>query len=471
MQYRQAGRQSNYLRIERSIERALAPLKLGTGDFILAAISGGSDSIALLHAIKRISERFGFRIAAAHLNHRLRGAESDRDEAFVRQTCSRLGVELIVEQADLIGSANLEERARECRYAFLARAAESIGAKYVALGHHADDRAETIMMRLMRGSGISGLVTMNERGPGRLIRPLLNLTRVELLDYLRALGAEFVSDSSNLSPRHLRNRVRNDLLTLIDRDYAPNFSHRLLELAEDLRSIDHFLSLHARNEMSKRLTPDGRLRIEDFNLLHRAVAAAMLRNYIANRTGDLRKIYRRHIESIMKLCGEGPPNGHTALPGGWVAVREYGDFIIRRAAKTGNVGYRASYSVPIASVGRTEIEPAGFAVEAELLDLEAASRPSDLYTALFDCAEIEGGLLARNAVPGDRIAPLGMAGHRKVKNLFIDARVPRDRRASYPLLCAGSEVLWIPGLVRSRFALFSSKTRKLLRLRAFPLTR
>jgi tRNA(Ile)-lysidine synthase len=170
---------------------------------------------------------------------------------------------------------------------------------------------------------------------------------------------------------------------------------------------------------------------------------------------------------MMKLCSEGPPNGQAVLPGGWVAVREYGSLLIRRSAKAGV----PSYSIPIASVGRTEIEPAGFVIEAELLTPGEGSMPANLYTALFDSAAIEGGLVARNAVAGDRIAPLGMAGHRKVKNVFIDARIPRDRRARHPLICLNGEVLWIPGLVRSRFALFSSKTRKLLRLCAFPLAR
>src|SRR5258708_27417834 len=196
---------------------------------ILVGLSGGADSVALTCALLELRDHLRLRIVAAHLNHRIRGDESDRDEGFVRAMCARLDVELIVERADGLGSAaNLEERAREVRREFLLRIADRIQADFVALGHHRDDQAETVLMRLMRGAGASGMAAMAERGPGKIIRPMLSLSRAEIREYLEARAIPFVEDSSNASLDILRNRMRAELLPMLDRDYAPGLGGRLV---------------------------------------------------------------------------------------------------------------------------------------------------------------------------------------------------------------------------------------------------
>ncbi|HTW89689.1 MAG TPA: tRNA lysidine(34) synthetase TilS [Candidatus Binataceae bacterium] len=427
------------------------------------ALSGGPDSVALLYAMRR----GGHRIAAAHLNHHLRGAESDRDESFVRRLCDELGIELIVEQAALgRDSSNLEERARDARHDFLDRAADRLAARYIALGHQADDQAETIMLRMLRGAGIAGLSAMAECGPGRLIRPLLRLRRCDLAAYLEALGAQFVSDSSNRSPRHLRNRVRIDLLPAIEHGYAPGFSRRLVELGAEVRAVDDFLSASAERELNGRLTGDQRLNLSGFPGLHPALMAAMLRKFIADRIGTLRRVDRSHLQALMRLCLEGPSNGSIDLPGKWCAIREYETLVIRHIEE--NLAER--YAVPLALNGRTEIAPSGFTFEAAVLAADAAPMPDDLYQALFDADQVAAPMVARSALPGDRIAPLGMTGSRKVKEVFIDGKVPLRLRGRYPLIEIDGQVAWIPGLVRSRLALLHSYTQKVLRLKALFFT-
>src|SRR6202011_5342686 len=181
---------------------ALERAAIRRGATILVALSGGADSVALMHALLELRERFEVRIEAAHLNHRIRALESERDENFVREMCARLGVELQVARARGLDpdSANLEERARDARYRFLNRAADALGADFIALAHHADDQAETVLMRMLRGTGSAGLAAMSEHGPGRLIRPILGIYRAEILAYLNARGIPFVEDSSNHSP-------------------------------------------------------------------------------------------------------------------------------------------------------------------------------------------------------------------------------------------------------------------------------
>jgi len=420
--------------------------------------------MALLHAMRRT----GRRIAAAHLNHRLRAAESDRDEAFVRRVCGELGIELIVEAAALgSDAANLEERAREARYAFLDRAADRLGARHIALGHHADDQAETIMLRMLRGAGIAGLSAMAEAGPGRIIRPLLTLRRRELLGYLGAIGAEFVSDSSNRSPRHLRNRVRNELIPTIERQYAPGFSRRLVELGRELREADEFTAAAAGRELNVRLNALGHLELPGFAELHPALAAATLRSFIARRIGTLRRLDRSHVRALMRLCCAGPSNGNLDLPGGWRAVRSYGTLTVERRIRT----IHEPYAVELARSGPTEVEPAGCRFESAIIAPDAAPVPGNLYQALFDADRLAGVLVARTFRPGDRIAPLGMAGSRKVKEVFIDHKLPLAQRASYPLITLDDRVVWIPAMVRSRHALLSAETQKVLCLKACFRTR
>ena len=194
---------------------------------ILLALSGGPDSVALLHVLRELAPRFGYRLAAAHLNHRLRGAESDRDETFVRELCSTLGVELVVEQSKRLSipprPISRSGRAR-LRYAFLAAAATQLGASHIATAHHADDQAETVMLRLLRGAGAAGLGAMAETitlAPTgvTILRPMLRVGRHEILRYLDSIGARFVSDSSNAHQGFLRNRVRIELLPELERDY------------------------------------------------------------------------------------------------------------------------------------------------------------------------------------------------------------------------------------------------------------
>jgi tRNA(Ile)-lysidine synthase len=441
----------------------LARLELAPDDLILTAVSGGPDSVALLYAMHRA----GRRIAAAHLNHRLRGAESDRDESFVRRLCDELGIELIVEQVALgRDSSNLEERARHARYDFLDRAANRLDARYIALGHQADDQAETIMLRMLRGAGIAGLSAMAERGPGRLIRPLLKLRSCNLAGYLEAIGAQFVSDSTNRSPRHLRNRVRIDLLPTIEHSYAPGFSRRLVEFGAEVRAVDDFLTAAAQRELTDRLTGDKLLDLSSFQSLHPALAAATLRKFISNRIGTLRRVDRSHLQALMRLCLEGPPNGRVDLPGKWCAIREYETLAIARSERA----IVQRYAMTLALNGRTEIEQSGFIFEAAIGAADAAPMPDDPYQALFDADRVAGPVVARNALPGDRIAPLGMTGSRKIKEVFIDRKLPPRLRARYPLIALDGQVAWIPGLVRSRLALLHSETQKVLRLKAFFFT-
>ncbi|MGO9450450.1 MAG: tRNA lysidine(34) synthetase TilS [Candidatus Binataceae bacterium] len=448
-----------------AVERSLARAQVRTGCSILIALSGGPDSVALLDALRELGERSGYRLAAAHLNHALRGDESDRDESFCRELCARLAIDLIAERAAGLDPMmpNLEEAARHARHSFLDRAANQVGADYIATGHHADDQAETVLMRMLRGSGIAGLSAMAESGPGRIIRPLLALSRNDILEYLRAIGATFVTDSSNLSTAMLRNRIRHQLLPALDRDYAPGASRRLAELASEMRALDSFVSRAAAVELAPMTAAGDGLDISRFGAIDPALQAPVLRLYLAAQLGDLRRVNRAHLTDIVSLCLAGPANGEIALPGGWRAVREYGRLKLRKASPN----RRPRFSVPIAFEGTTEIVNAGFAFDTVVIGAGDVVMPADSASALFDVKVIAAhGLTARNFRPGDRIRPMGLGGTRKVKDVFIDRKLPPGDRARFPVVVSGDEIVWLPGLVRGEGAAVGTASETVLRIDA-----
>lgn len=462
-----------------AIEAALKRARVRRGASILIGLSGGADSVALTSALLELRQRLRLRIAAAHLNHRIRGDESDRDEAFVRAMCARLGVELFVERAEgldaSISSANLEERAREVRRDFLGRVADRVGADYVALGHHRDDQAETVLMRLMRGAGAAGMAAMAEHGPGRLIRPMLSVSRADIRAYLDARAIAFVEDSTNWSRGILRNRIRGELLPMLERDYAPGLGGRLVDVAAEMRSLDGLVAAIAARELDAMRRHGGALEVAGLSLVNPAVQAAAIRLFLCERLGSLRRISRAHIEAVRQLILEGGPSDAIDLPGGWRAEREYNLVRVARA-RSEREAAAAGFSVAIAADGITIVEAAGFKFEASTnpaaagaaADASMADRLfSSALVASFDAAKIaDAGLVARNFLKGDRMHPMGMRGTRKVHDVFVDRKLPRARRQRFPIVTVGGEIAWLPGLARADCALVTKATETVLRVEA-----
>jgi tRNA(Ile)-lysidine synthase len=383
--------------------------------------------------------------------------------------CARLGIELIVERADGLDAstlpANLEERAREVRREFLLRVADRVQADFVALGHHRDDQAETVLMRLMRGAGAAGMAAMAERGPGRLIRPMLSISRAEIREYLEARAIPFVEDSSNSSRDILRNRIRADLLPMLEREYAPGLSRRLVEVANEMRSLDELVTSIAARELDAMRVGGGALDVSGFGAVNRAVQAVVIRLFLSERTGSLRKISRAHVESALHLILDCGPSDSIDLPGGWRAEREYN--LLRLTDARERKAGSEDFSVPIATDGITIVEAARFKFEASTIAAIDASMPDSLSVAMFDAAKITGaGLVARSYMKGDRIHPIGMRGTRKVHDVFVDRKLPRARRDRFPVVTLGDTIAWLPGLARADCALVTKATETVLRVEA-----
>jgi tRNA(Ile)-lysidine synthase len=494
-------------KIARTLERAglnrTGASSNSAGHSILLALSGGPDSVALLHCLRELAPRFGYRLAAAHLNHRLRGSESDRDELFVRELCSRFGVQLVVAQASNLvpplapGEPNLEERSREARYAFLTAAAARLGASHIATAHHADDQAETVMLRLLRGAGAAGLGAMAETvtlapGDTTILRPMLRAWRHEILRYLDFIHADFMSDSSNTHQGFLRNRLRIELLPALERDYAPGLRRRLTALATEMRELDDYVARNAESELDLRLrgnasicdTDGFALSLDGFAKLHRTLAMALLRAFLARRIGNLRCLTRRHIEGLHRLCLGESPSAALHLPGGWRAERRYAALVLERRLATSQTKRRLKadgaeplpavakrldlpkVDLPLALEGVTEVPQTGFVFHSVVVPVTSNSRPTGLFEACFDADRVAAGLVVRNFAPGDRVSPLGMEGSRKLHDIFIDRKLGRARRHSFPVITLEGQVAWLPGLVRGRIALIGPQTVRVLRVQA-----
>jgi tRNA(Ile)-lysidine synthase len=377
----------------------------------------------------------------------------------------------------------LEERARELRYEFLNRTADLLEAHLIVLGHHRDDQAETVLLRLLRGTGIPGLAAMDESGPGRLVRPLLSLGHTAILDYLAAIGADFITDSSNLENGALRNRVRTDLLPHLERDYSPGIARRLAELASEMREARRFIEAEARRSLEQLLilhTAAGaaascRMDTRGFSSISPVLARAIIREFIRQHIGDLRRIQRAHIDASYRLASGEDPSAQVLLPRGWRFRREYDTLMFEqlatqavRAPSTTASGERRlvpgvnplAPGGPILIVRQITAEESGFPT--------APWHPPNRLEAYFD-ADTAIAPTARRFRVGDRIRPLGLEGTRKVHDVFVDYKVTRASRRLWPLVLFANEVIWIPGLVRSRVALVTPASKKVLHLRAASL--
>jgi tRNA(Ile)-lysidine synthase len=452
---------------------------LSIGDRVLVAVSGGPDSVALLHVLCELRDEFSLHLEVAHLQHGIRGADAEDDARFVAELAKQLALPFHLRKVDLprlksdAGKGNLEALARRERYQFFAALVDERKLSKVATAHTQDDQAETVLMWLLRGSGMRGLGGMEPlhrmktdgkgaRGGITVIRPLLNVTKVEILDFLKAKQSAFRVDRTNRDTRLLRNWIRWELLPKLMARSGARFSARLARQAELLRDDDFVLEGLARGALERMRRPDG-LDRELFLEEPPASQRRILRLWIEEARGDLLGVDFAHVAALLDLIKGDPPHARLAVPGGFELVKEYRRLRLEKHDRKlrGVSCYR--YELRIGRL--LHIGEAGVTVHSELISPPLVGLPESLFEAVFDVALLARPLSVRNFRRGDRFRPLGMAGHKKLKDLFIDKKIPLTVRANLPLLCAGDEILWIPGYGRSDAAKVGPETAEILRLR------
>jgi tRNA(Ile)-lysidine synthase len=465
------------VRLEQRFEETVAHYDLIVrGESVLVAVSGGPDSVALLHLLAERAAAWQLRLGVAHLDHGLR-EESARDADFIRQLAENLALPLHTERVDVRDlqrrwHLSIEAAGRKARYQFFQETVDRHGFNKVALAHHADDNAETLLLNLLRGSGRLGLGGMPPMRAGCFIRPLIRADRADVLDYLRRRNLSALADPSNRDNDFLRNRIRNQLIPLLEREYQRGVRAVLHRSAEALRDEEEWIETQIQPlyEQAVVACPPGQL-ILDAGAL-RGFASAIQRRVVRAGLrfvkGDLRRIAFVHIEGILALVHRPGNGGPLHLPGGLRVQRRGGTLMIGRGdsglagENPSAAGIDYSYQMDrcgVVTVAETGVTIALTAIEQEPADPTAAGP----LTVFLDAAAVEFPVTIRNFRPGDRFAPLGMDGTQKLKKFFIDHKVPRDQRRRCPLLLSRERILWVAGHRISREASLNRQTRQVLK--------
>ncbi len=431
---------------------------LEPGDRVLAAVSGGQDSLALAVLLGDLREDLGISLAIGHLHHGLR-AEADADQAYVAALAERLGCEFVTERAEVAALARerrigLEVAGREARYAFFERAARSQGLNKVALGHTASDRAETLLMNLMRGAGLRGLASIPPRR-GMFVRPLILATRQETADFCRSRGLEVRHDNLNSDPAYRRNRVRAELLPKLEADYGPGVEAALCRAAEyaweELEWTEPLVA-----EAVERCTEGEGLRAAEVRELPPGLRQRVLREFL-QRAGRTEDISAERWEAFFDLATRAESGKQVELGRGLSVCKEYG--LLKLAPSDTAREWPEELRLPVPG---TVSLPDGRAVSAEL----AADGPpeSGPEVAVLDADRAGMELTVRLPRPGDRFTPSGMTGHKKLQDYFVDAKTPRGARRALLVLGRG-EVLWVVGHRLAETARPGDETRRFLVIR------
>jgi tRNA(Ile)-lysidine synthase len=435
-----------------------------SGQTLVVAVSGGPDSVCLIYALAALRQELGIELHIAHLNHKLRGKESDADAAYVAGLTKRLKIPATIESRDVRAYRSqrrltLEEAAREVRYAFLAEVAENAGAERIAVGHTADDHVETVLMHLLRGSGgrgLRGLLPVSRwqiSGRGlTVIRPLLELNRKDTIAYCRAHRLRPRIDKSNFLTQPFRNRVRYRLLPGL-RAYNLRIREALIRLARASAGDIDFIEYEARRLQSKviKITPDSVfLEKKTFLALHPALQRQLLRSAIESLLGSLKDIESVHIENIIEAL-EKPAGKVIGLPFGLNFAIEYDRYVLAPDAAALCPFPPLERETPLQVPGKTSLS--SWQVTASIVaPALTEENENDDFTARLDFDRVESPLTVRRRLPGDRFQPLGMAQLKKLNIFMIDARVPRSWRPRVPIVCSGRHILWVVGFrINERF--------------------
>ena len=454
---------------------------LEDGDTVLVAVSSGPDSVCLLHVLKELQGGYNISIHIAHLNHGFRGEEAEEDARFVQDMGDSLGIPVIAEFSDIPAYARREriskqEAAREVRYRFLSSAADKTGACRIALGHTADDQAETFLMRLLRGSGshgLSGIPPVREK----FIRPLIGVFREEINEYLSLYNIRYRVDSSNLTPVYLRNKIRLELIPYLTKEYNPKIMDTIIRSLNILRDEDIFLDNFIRKifrDMVKKES-EGMIQfdVRRFNHCEEPVKRRLIRFAVETVKGSEGiALSFKHVEETLSLLYY-DKSGEINFPAGVVAERRGDIFsIYLRTEVTSTPPYNLTVRIP----GDTIVHEAGVKINTTIRtppfmhkgapDKTETSRD----TAYFDISKFSEPLIIRNRREGDFFCPQGMGGKRKkIKEYFIDLKIPRRERERIPILTSPEGIMWIAGYRSDERFRVTPSTEKILEVRAIKI--
>jgi tRNA(Ile)-lysidine synthase len=412
---------------------------LGPADRVLIGVSGGADSVCLALCLKDI----GYDIGIAHVNHGLRGADSDEDERFTSALAQQLEVPYFSRRVVLV-SGNIEAAGREARRDFFAEIADRYGFARIALAHTRNDRVETFLLNLIRGAGSEGLVSMSPVS-GRTIRPLIEVTRNDIEAYLQTRNQTWRTDESNLNPAYVRNGIRHIVIPELTAQFNPRLVETLTRTVDILEGEDdwmgslteEWLIQNGTKQADSFVVRSEALKCAPVALQRRAVRAAL------RKTGsNLQDLAFEHVEAVRGLAVPGKSGKKIQIPGGIEVAREFGNLVFRQA-----VEIVAEYEYQLQIPGRIHIPELRKVFRAEIVESEAAETTAQ--RVFVDAESVGPCVRIRNWKPGDYYRPVGLPAG-KLKKLFQRARIPRCYRTSWPVIVADSTIIWVASFPVSR---------------------
>ncbi len=453
---------------------------LRPGESVGVGVSGGADSVALLLLLDELRSELGILLLVLHFNHQLRGKDSDADQQFVAQLASERGLEFVSACEDVAAEArqhgwNLEDAARRLRYQFFSTVVDSGRAACVAVAHTADDQAETLLAHLIRGTGPAGLAAIYPVA-GHVVRPLLEVRRQELRDYLAGLQQAWREDPTNLDTTRLRARIRHLLLPQLERDFQPGLVARLNQLAALAREDENFWAalLTDRCQALVERMPEGHsIRIPDLlaplaldsaemaategSSVFEALSKRLVRRIYEELKGDRRQLTAGHVEQVLHLATACRSGHRVHLPAGVVVERSFDRLIfslsVRAKARPGAVGtervvrpYEYVVELPGEDSATVSIPEIGRRFRLKRIDWPPAASDTRAEAEILDADRLRSPLVLRNWRPGDSYRPHGRRRVRKLKQLLLESRVAVRERAGWPVLTSAGALVWARGL-------------------------
>lgn len=435
---------------------------IAPGDLVIAGVSGGPDSLALLHILKGLQDEFCFKLHVGHVDHSFRGQEAEAEARWVKETVEKWGIPCTVHKENVPKIArekglSAEEAGHIVRKKFFLGLMASLGAQKVALGHHADDQAETVLMHFLVGAGMEGLQGMKPLNTP-FIRPLILLRRQDIEFYCREQVLKPRFDPSNQSEIYLRNRIRQQVIPWLAQKINPNLVETLNRTAHIIQKDEEILQratekLAAQHMQMKKDVLS--VSLKDWDNLYEGLQRRLIR-YAYTKVGEKQGLVFLHVERVQNLIKEGQVGKVLQLPGKIIAEKGYSELFFYEAQNVSPLVMQiAARTLKIPGV--TKIPETGQSIMAEFVDDAETIEPGDKSKICLPWAESSPQYLVRSRKPGDRISPLGLQGTKKLKDFFIEKKIPRRDRDRLLLVVAGEEIVWIPGLTLTEKSRKSSK--------------
>ena len=436
---------------------------IAAGDLVVVGVSGGPDSVALLHMLLQMRESTGFQVHAAHLHHGLR-AEADQDQDLVEAICQEWQVPLSARRVDVAHMArkekmSVEEAGRTARYRFLEDLRQELGGQKIATAHHRGDQAETVLLHLIQGTGalgLQGILPLRDR----IIRPLLDLTKTEITDYLNFYGLPYRIDSSNFDNNYLRNRIRWELLPLLEEKFNPGMVDVLCRLAAVMKEENHYWDEQLRKVMAE-IVKEGEnaplvARVEIIRQMPLSMQRRLMHRIL--RQVGCERVTWDDVDRVIDLMSREGSDRRVPVSGGKWVRKSYDvlEFGIEEPATT---GFCYELHVP----GRIEIKEAGLSVSARLLSEKPLVKNDK--TAVFDWGSLKKPLFIRSRRPGDTFRPVGLGGSQRLKKYLIDKKIPQADRDRIGILAADDEIYWVIGHRQDERGRVTQETKQFLEVR------